>query len=69
MDVDLPGAGRPATPAGTASGSQGLSRAAILEVLEQTGWRIRGERGAAALVGLKPTTLEARMATLGIKRP
>jgi formate hydrogenlyase transcriptional activator len=43
-------------------------REQILRVLEETNWRIRGERGAAAILGLKPTTLESRMAKLGIKR-
>ncbi len=43
-------------------------RAQILKTLEETGWRIRGVRGAADILGLKPTTLEARMAKLGIKR-
>lgn len=43
-------------------------RAHILRALHETGWRIRGAGGAAALLGLKPTTLEARMAKLGIKR-
>jgi transcriptional regulator with GAF, ATPase, and Fis domain len=41
----------------------------LLEVLHRTGWRIRGRNGAAELLGLKPTTLEARMARLGITRP
>jgi formate hydrogenlyase transcriptional activator len=41
----------------------------ILRVLTLTGWRIRGEGGAAERLGLKPTTLEARMLRLGIKRP
>ena len=43
-------------------------RAIILQSLQQTRWRIRGPQGAAELLGLKPTTLEARMAKLGIKR-
>ena len=43
-------------------------RAHILHVLQQTGWRIRGPRGAAEVLGIKPTTLEARMAKLGITR-
>jgi transcriptional regulator with GAF, ATPase, and Fis domain len=41
----------------------------ILSVLQETGWRIRGDGGAAELLGVKPTTLESRMARLGIKRP
>jgi formate hydrogenlyase transcriptional activator len=44
-------------------------REQILRVLQQTGWRIRGTGGAAALLDIKPTTLEARMAKLGIRRP
>ncbi len=45
-----------------------LERRHILEVLAVTGWRVSGERGAAQLLGLKPTTLEARMKKLGIHR-
>jgi transcriptional regulator with GAF, ATPase, and Fis domain len=41
----------------------------IRSVLETTGWRIRGAGGAAERLGLKPTTLETRMAKLGLKRP
>ena len=44
-------------------------RGQILAALEQTGWRIRGPAGAAALLGLKPTTLESRIKKLGLKRP
>ena len=40
----------------------------IRGVLESTGWRIRGAGGAADRLGLKPTTLETRMAKLGLKR-
>jgi formate hydrogenlyase transcriptional activator len=38
-------------------------------VLESTGWRIRGVGGAADRLGLPATTLEARLAKLGLKRP
>jgi formate hydrogenlyase transcriptional activator len=41
----------------------------IRGVLESTGWRIRGTGAAAERLGLKPTTLETRMAKLGLKRP
>jgi transcriptional regulator with GAF, ATPase, and Fis domain len=40
----------------------------IRGVLESTSWRIRGSGGAAERLGLKPTTLESRMARLGITR-
>ena len=43
-------------------------RTQILRALDEAKWRIRGERGAAAILGLKPTTLESRMAKLGIRR-
>jgi formate hydrogenlyase transcriptional activator len=40
----------------------------IRSVLESTNWRVRGLGGAAERLGLKPTTLESRMARLGIVR-
>jgi formate hydrogenlyase transcriptional activator len=46
-----------------------VERAHIIEVLESTRWRVSGSRGAANILGLKPTTLEARMKKLGINRP
>ena len=46
-----------------------VERDHIRSVLEKTGWRVRGAAGAAELLGLKPSTLEGRMARLGIRRP
>ena len=46
-----------------------VEREHIRSVLETVCWRIRGPRGAADRLGLKPTTLETRMARLGLKRP
>ena len=40
----------------------------IRAVLESTNWRVRGVGGAAERLGLKLTTLESRMARLGITR-
>ncbi len=40
----------------------------ILAVLEKTGWRLSGDGGAAEVLGLKRTTLRAKMKRLGIKR-
>jgi transcriptional regulator with GAF, ATPase, and Fis domain len=45
-----------------------LEREHIVSVLDRTGWRVSGERGAAEILGLKPTTLESRMKKLGIAR-
>jgi transcriptional regulator with GAF, ATPase, and Fis domain len=44
-------------------------REQIQSILRETGWRIRGAGGAAEILGIKPTTLEARMSKLGIQRP
>jgi transcriptional regulator with GAF, ATPase, and Fis domain len=41
----------------------------ILRILEQTGWRVEGPRGAAMILGLNPSTLRSRMQKLGIRRP
>ncbi len=46
-----------------------VERRHVLSVLDSTGWRVSGEQGAARVLGLKPTTLEARMKKLGIVRP
>jgi formate hydrogenlyase transcriptional activator len=40
----------------------------ISAVLELTNWRVRGPGGAADRLGIKPTTLESRMARLGLRR-
>ena len=41
----------------------------IIQTLELTNWQVSGERGAARLLSVKPTTLAARMKKLGIERP
>jgi formate hydrogenlyase transcriptional activator len=46
-----------------------VQREYILNTLETTKWCVRGKNGAAGILGLKPTTLESRMAKLGIRRP
>lgn len=43
-----------------------LERRHISGVLEATAWRVKGENGAAQLLGLNPTTLFSRMKRLGI---
>jgi len=61
-----PASGARATPARTL---EEIERDHILSVLKSVGWRVSGERGAARILGLKRTTLEARMSRLGISRP
>jgi len=46
-----------------------VEREHILRVLDSSGWRVRGQGGAAAILGLNPSTLESRMLKLGIRRP
>jgi PAS domain S-box-containing protein len=46
-----------------------LERAYIRKICEQTGWRIEGPRGAARILGLKPSTLRSRMQKLGVRKP
>ena len=48
---------------------EAADRQHILRALRQTNWRIAGPRGAATLLGMKRTTLQARIRKLGIKRP
>ncbi|QJB32257.1 sigma-54-dependent Fis family transcriptional regulator [Chitinophaga oryzae] len=43
-------------------------RQLIIRVLKHCNGRVRGENGAAAILQIKPTTLEARMKKLGITR-
>jgi len=45
------------------------NRTVILRTLEQLGWVVGGPHGAATKLGLKRTTLLARMRRLGISRP
>ena len=58
-----------ATPANSAGTLDEAQRQHILRVLRQTRWRIAGPNGAAAILGMKRTTLQARMRKLGISRP
>lgn len=45
-----------------------VEKSHIIEVLNKTNWKVSGEKGAAKILGLNATTLEARMKKLGIKR-
>lgn len=59
------------SPAGDSerlSSMTAMERNHIIAVLEHTGWRIAGERGAAAVLEMHPNTLRSRMNKLGIRR-
>jgi transcriptional regulator with GAF, ATPase, and Fis domain len=47
---------------------QEVERQHIVDVLTQANWRIEGDRGAAKLLNLQPSTLRSRMQKLGIAR-
>jgi transcriptional regulator with GAF, ATPase, and Fis domain len=44
-------------------------RELILRALEKRGWRVKGPKGAAAALGLNPSTLYSRLKKLGIRPP
>lgn len=46
-----------------------FERENILRALKMTNWKIFGENGAAALLGVPPTTLTTRIQRMGMKKP
>jgi transcriptional regulator with GAF, ATPase, and Fis domain len=68
---ETPPDARPNTPPARvldASEIEALERHNMLLALEKAAWRVAGSGGAAALLGLKPSTLSSRMKALGIRR-
>jgi formate hydrogenlyase transcriptional activator len=57
------------SPTSAISTLEEAERQHILRALRQTEWRIAGPKGAAALLGMKRTTLQARLRKLKIRRP
>ena len=57
---------RPVALKATAGSLDEAERTIILQAVEQCNWRIRGSNGAAALLDIKPTTLESRIKKLGL---
>ncbi len=72
---DSPPSLSPASLPSSVSSSASIStledaeRQHILRALRRTEWRIAGPKGAAVVLGMKRTTLQARMRKLGIRRP
>jgi transcriptional regulator with GAF, ATPase, and Fis domain len=71
----LPSSSAPRTETPTAQGvlteaeMRRRERENLLAALELAGWKIKGPDGAAERLGVKPTTLLARMKKMGLKRP
>jgi transcriptional regulator with GAF, ATPase, and Fis domain len=66
LDVHLP---KSASSETKATGNLAdIERKHMMAVLEKTGWRIAGQGGAAEVLGLKRTTLQAKIKKFGIKR-
>lgn len=57
----------PEVGAGPIASLREVERGYLSSVLERTGGKIYGTNGAAALLGLKPTTLQSRLKKLGLK--
>jgi len=53
----------------TAKELEVLERANIMRALDATNWTVSGEKGAAKLLGLNPSTLSSRMKALHIQKP
>ncbi|MGH7825976.1 MAG: helix-turn-helix domain-containing protein [Candidatus Binatia bacterium] len=47
---------------------ENVERNHIMRTLSETNWMIHGNKGAATLLGINPSTLRSRMEKLGIKR-
>jgi transcriptional regulator with GAF, ATPase, and Fis domain len=69
LDVEVPRISGSGSDAASSDRLADIERDHIQSVLNSTAWRIRGQGAAAERLGLKPTTLEARMKKLGIERP
>jgi PAS domain S-box-containing protein len=66
FEAELPESCNAASSDGTSI--EEVERNHVRRMLERSSWRVRGIGGAAEALGLKPTTLEARMKKLGIVR-
>ena len=59
---------RPVAVTAMAGSLDEAERTIILQALKQCNWRIRGSTGAAALLDIKPTTLESRIKKLELQQ-
>jgi DNA-binding NtrC family response regulator len=68
--VSSPAAADPSSQSlpGIRAQQQAVEKDYLLSILKKTNGRVRGMGGAAEILNMKPTTLESRMAKLGIKK-
>jgi len=64
-DVDKPVTG---TSQDTQTDLESVERSYIVDVLDRTNWKISGDGGAAAVLGMPSSTLRSKMKRLGIER-
>jgi len=77
LRFELPGGTREPAPEREATTREVLTEAELQRshdnnlraALEQTGWKIYGPGGTAELLGMKPTTLTARIKKAGLRKP
>ena len=69
MTIELPPLSAAAVAEHSNTALVDIERHHIVAMLERAKWRVRGDGGAADLLGMKPSTLESRMLKLGIARP
>ncbi len=58
--IEMPGSSSPKL--------EDIEREHIINILKTTSWQIHGDRGAAKILGMNPSTLRTRMTKLGIKK-
>jgi len=56
------------SPAGDLATMEEMEIQHLIRVLESTGWRVSGPKGAAKILGLNPSTLRFRMKKLNLKK-
>ncbi len=59
----------PAEPRSLKLDLETLERQNILDALEDSNWKVKGDDNAAGRLGLSPSTLRSRMKWLGIEKP
>jgi transcriptional regulator with GAF, ATPase, and Fis domain len=75
LDIVLPDGGTrvgsqtPSAPILTDAEFRRRERENLLAALGEADWKVAGRRGAAARLGIKATTLSARMRVMGIRKP